>query len=137
MKFEQSVLRLLLQYLRQNAGVPGPPQSPGPSPGDELVGWYMHYLRNDRGLAENSILVYTPLICGLLHDQISKTSSVSIKALDAATIRSFLLRQVRDRSSEYTRLLATALSSYFRFLFLCGDLPPGRSPSRASNNKTA
>jgi site-specific recombinase XerD len=128
-KFEQSVLRLLLQYLRQNAGVPGQPPSPRPSPVDVLVGRYVNYLRNDRGLAENSILVYAPFIRGLLNEQISKTGGVSIKLFDAATIRGYLLSQARDRSSEYTRLLATALRSFFRFLFLCGDLPADLSIS--------
>lgn len=121
-KFGQSVLRLLLQYLRQNAGVPGPPPSPSPSPVDVLVGRYVNYLRNDRGLAENSILVYAPFIRGLLIDQTSKTGGVSIKAFNAETIRGHLLSQAHDHSGEYTRLLATALRSFFRFLFLCGDL---------------
>jgi integrase/recombinase XerD len=128
-KFEQSVLRLLLRYLREDAGVPSPPQAPSPSSADQLVGRYVNYLRNDRGLAKNSILVYAPFIRELLNDQCSNTGSISVKAFDADTIRSFLLAQVRGRSSEYTRLLATALRSFFRFLFLCGDLTTDLSTS--------
>ncbi len=119
---EKSALRLLLDYLRHSAGVPGPLPSPCPSPVDELVCKYVDYLRKDRGLAENSILVYVPFVRDLLRDQVSRAGGLSVKAFDVATIRSFLLNHVRERSGEYRRLLATSLRSFFRFLFLCGDL---------------
>jgi site-specific recombinase XerD len=81
----------------------------------------VNYLRKHRGLAENSILVYAPFIRDLLRDQLAKTRGVSVKAFDATTIQSFLLSHIRDHSSEYKRLLVTALRSFFRFLFLSGD----------------
>lgn len=89
----------------------------------------MHYLRKDRGLAENSILVYKPFVRDLLADQVAKTGSVSVQTFDATAIRSFVLEGIRGRSGEYTRLLATALRSFFRFLFFCGDLPTDLSAS--------
>ena len=45
------------------------------------------------------------------------------------TIRDFVLSQARDRSAEYARLLATALRSFFRFLFLSGQILRDLSPS--------
>jgi integrase/recombinase XerD len=128
-QFEKAVLRLLLNYLRHSAGVAGSAQSSCPSPVDELVSRYVDYLRRDRGLAENSILVYAPFIRDLLRDQVSKTGRVSVKTFDATTIRSFLLTHVRGRSGEYKRLLATSLRSFFRFLFLRGDLAVDLSTS--------
>jgi integrase/recombinase XerD len=128
-QFEKSGLRLLLDYLRHGAGVPSPLPSPCPSPVDEFVCLYVDYLRKDRGLAENSVRVYAPFIRDLLSDQVSKTGVVSVKAFDATTIRSFLLDQVVDRSGEYKRLLATSLRSFFRFLFLRGDLAVDLSAS--------
>lgn len=98
--------------------------TPHPKPEDDpLVRRYVSYLRKDRGLAENSVLVYTPFIRSLLADQVAKTGGVSVNAFDATTIRTFLLQHIRGRSAEYARLLATALRSFLRFLFLCGDLP--------------
>jgi integrase/recombinase XerD len=93
------------------------------------VSRYVNYLRNDRGLAKNSVLVYTPFIRGLLVDQVAKTGRVSVDAFDATSIRSFLLERIHGRSGEYGRLLATALRSFFRFLFLYGDLPTDLSAS--------
>jgi site-specific recombinase XerD len=134
-KFEKSALRLLLDYLRHGAGVPDPLPSPCPSPVDGLVCRYVDYLRKDRGLAENSILVYVPFVRDLLRDQVSRAGDLSVKAFDAATIRSFLLSHVRERSGEYRRLLATSLRSFFRFLFLCGDLAVDLSLSVPSVRK--
>lgn len=94
-----------------------------------MVRSYVCYLRKDRGLTENSVLVYAPFIRNLLADQIAKTGSVSINALDTATIRSFFMGHIRGRSAEYARLLATALRSFLHFLYLCGDLPADLSAS--------
>lgn len=104
-------------------------QHKNPEDDHPLVSRYVNYLRKDRGLAENSILVYTPYVRALLADQVAKTGSVSVQALDATTIQNFLLGHIRGRSGEYARLLTTALRSFFRFLFFCGDLPTDLSPS--------
>jgi site-specific recombinase XerD len=45
------------------------------------------------------------------------------------TVRDFVLKQTRNRSTEYVRLLATALRSFFRFLFLSGQMPVDLSPA--------
>jgi integrase/recombinase XerD len=102
------------------------PQSEDVEP---IVSRYVNYLRNDRGLTKNSVLVYEPFIRGLLVDQVAKTGSVTVDAFDATLIRSFLLERIHGRSGEYARLLATALRSFFRFLFLSGNLPTDLSAS--------
>jgi integrase/recombinase XerD len=104
-------------------------QLPRPTEDHPLVRRYVCYLRNDRGLAENSVLVYAPFIRKLIANQIAKTGSVSVDALNTTTIRDFLMGHIRGRSAEYVRLLATALRSFFRFLYLCGDLPADLSAS--------
>jgi integrase/recombinase XerD len=100
-----------------------------PAEDHPIVRRYVCHLRNDRRLAENSVLVYAPFIRKLIANQIAKTGSVSVDALNTTTIRSFLLEHIRGRSAEYARLLATALRSFFRFLYLCGDLPADLSAS--------
>src|SRR6266540_5408402 len=61
-RFELAFLRLFLGYLRHQAAVPAPPLRVKSSPVDDLHGRYVDYLRKDRGLAENSIRVYSPYI---------------------------------------------------------------------------
>lgn len=92
-----------------------------------LVNRYVSYLRDVRGLAENTILVYTPYVRDLLANQQAKKGTV--RTFDASAIRDFLLDHSRGRSGEYVRLLATALRSFFRFLFFCAESPTDLSAS--------
>jgi len=128
-KFELAVMRLFLRYLRSVAGLQGPPVQKDISAGDGLLRRYKDYLRRDRGLAENSVHVYVPFIRDLLASQSTQTGGAFTEALNTLTIRDFILCQTRNRSAEYIRLLATALRSFFRFLFLSGQITHDFSPS--------
>ncbi len=114
--FELAGLRPFLKHLRQEAVVPEPAPSIDLSLGAKLQQRYVQYLREERGLTENSILVYSPYIHDFLATLI--TGSTTPGELDAVAVQDFLLDRVRNRSSEYSRLLATALRSFLRFLFV-------------------
>lgn len=120
-RFELAVLRLLLHYLRLEGRAPTSPRQIDSSPAADLQRCYVDYLRNERGLAENSISVYSPYIHDFLITLVNKSGSVSPEGLDARTIQEYLLARVRDRSSEWSRLLATALRSFLRFVFVRGQ----------------
>lgn len=122
-QFELAALRPLLEYLRAETGARSPLTPVDALPGDDLKQRYMDYLRQDRGLAENSVRVYLPFIRDFLTSQTAGGGGLSPGAFDAPTIRSYLLARSVDRSGEYSRLLATALRSFFQFLFLRGDTP--------------
>ena len=119
-QFEIAVLRRLLSYLRGEAIVrlPTPDDE---SAIDHINGRYVDYLRQDRGLAENSILVYTPFVRDFLKSQDAGDERVFPNAFDAMTIRDHLLIRSKGRSGEYMRLMAVALRSFCHFLFLRGD----------------
>jgi len=120
-KFALAVMRLLFEYLRGYAGLQRPARQNDVSAADALLQNYKGYLREDRGLTENSLLVYVPFIRDFLAAQTAQTGGVSPKSFGALIIRNFILEHTRDRSSEYARLLCTALRSFFRFLLLCGE----------------
>jgi site-specific recombinase XerD len=122
-KFELAVLRLLFRYLRADAGLPCPPPDERTSFGNGLLRSYEEYLRQDRGLAENSVHVYVPFIRDFLASQVPPTGCIAPQAFDTLAIRDFVVGQTGNRSAEYIRLLATALRSFFRFLFLSGQIP--------------
>ena len=116
-----AVLRAFLSYLRLEAGVPPPARRIESSPTAELQQRYVDYLRNERGLTENSICVYSPYIHDFLTTLVARSGSTSPGRLNAVTVQDFLLDRIRDRSSEYSRHLATALRSFLRFLYLRGE----------------
>jgi site-specific recombinase XerD len=128
-RFELATLRSFLQHLRAEAGVQIPALPIEPSPAEELRCRYVDYLRSERGLAENSIRVYSPYIRDFLRQLASGSGSISPAGLEALTVQDYLLHDIRGRSSEYSRLLATALRSFLRFLFLRGETAIDLSPS--------
>ena len=99
------------------------------SPTDELAQQYVDYLRRARGLAENSVLVYAPCVRDFLAYRFAQTGSLALETLDAETIRAFLMERIAHRSTEPARLLAVALRSLLRFLFLRGEMPRDLSPA--------
>jgi integrase/recombinase XerD len=86
---------------------------------------YADFLRNEKGLAELSLLVYLPVVQDLLDYLQKKHGTTAVRRLDATILRSFLLERAQDRSSEYVRLLATSLRSLLRFLHLRGLIRKG------------
>jgi integrase/recombinase XerD len=119
-KFELAAMRLFFDYLRPAAASQCQTR---PEPTSAAVGLllrYEDYLRKERGLAENSLHVYIPFIRDFLAAQTTQ-AGIAQDAFDTLTIRSFLLAQTKNHSDEYARLLATALRSFFRFLFLHGE----------------
>ena len=119
-KVERGVLRLWFEYLRGYAGLQRPPAQHCASAAETLLQNYKDHLRKDRGLTENSVLVYGPFIRDFLAAQTTQTSD-SPELFDALMIRNFIVEHTTDRSGEYARLLCTALRSFFRFLVLCGQ----------------
>jgi len=122
-KFELAVLRLFFGYLCVEGWLPCPPPQERASVAGDLLRCYEDYLRQDRGLAENSVHVYVPFIRDFLASQCGSTGGIAPQSLDALAIRDFVLGQTGNRSAEYVRLLATALRSFLRFLFLSGQIP--------------
>ncbi|MBN8516138.1 tyrosine-type recombinase/integrase [Accumulibacter sp.] len=119
-RFKFSVLRLHLAYLRAETLVREPLPKAEPEV-DCIQRQYVEYLRQDRGLAENSVHVYAPFIRDFLGSQNAGDGRISAHAFDAVTLRNYLLIHGKGRSGEYVRLLSTALRSFCRFLFLHGD----------------
>lgn len=116
--FEMAALRPFLKYLRAEAGVPPPTLASDVPAGEELKQRYIDYLRRERGLAEYSIRAYALFIRDFLNQQVSTTGCTSAQALNAQVVQEFILNHIRNRSSEYCRLLAVALRSFLRFLYL-------------------
>lgn len=121
LKSKLAALQAFFGYLRAEAVLPTPAAPSDTSPAANLQKRYLDYLRSERGLAENSILVYRPFITDFLTDQVADTGLLTPEAWGARTVQDFILKRIRNQSSEYARLLASALRSFFRFIYVRGE----------------
>lgn len=119
---ERAALRRFLAHVRARGGCSAP-ASKSDSPADRLAHEYVDFLRTERGLAPNSILVYAPCARDFLAYRARAAGSLALDTLDAETVRAFLVDRIANRSSESSRLLTVSLRSLLRFLFLRGAIP--------------
>jgi integrase/recombinase XerD len=119
---EQATARRFLAHLRTRRVLPSAESGPG-TPADALAARYTTFLRQDRGLAQKSILVYAPCAREFLAYRLAQAGTLALHRLDAQTIRAFLLGRIRNQPSESSRLVTVALRSLLRFLFLRGETP--------------
>lgn len=115
-----ATLRRYLAFLRRGGFLPLPVRPRKPA--DDLIVRYVDYLRNERGLAENSILVYAPCARAFLENRVTTAGQLALNTLDTEMIGIFLLNHAAHRPSESARLLSVALRSLLRFLFLRGEI---------------
>ncbi len=87
---------------------------------DEGLAAFRSWLRQHRGLSENSIRRYAGSISGLLPDL-----GADPARYDAALVRDVLLRRLRSVSRAEVKLMTTSLRMYLRFLAAHGHCPPG------------
>ncbi len=88
LKYKHAALSGFLKYLR-GINLISAPAPRANSPGDDVLREYEEYLRHDRGLAPNSLLVYLPFIRDWLRDHIARVGGVTRDAFDAVTIQRF------------------------------------------------
>jgi len=120
---ERATVRRFLRYLRGERGVPATRPWMDAPPRIALEQGYESHLRKERGLTERSVCVYTPFAHDFLTWHAAKTSAAHAGRPDGAAVRDFLLERLHGRSASYTRLLAAALRSLLRFLYLRGETP--------------
>jgi integrase/recombinase XerD len=119
---ERPTVRRFLAHVRARR-MGAPPAAMPVSPAEEFAQRYVAFLRTERGLAENSILVYAPPARDFLAYRVSRAGSLALDALDAEAVRAFLVERIANRSFESSRLLTVSLRSLLRFLFLRGETP--------------
>lgn len=117
-KMDDATVQQFLDHLRAIGVVPpGSAAASEASSGEVLLREYFGHLRNDRGLCGRSVEVYAPFARAFVDEQTLPERAAS---LDASAVRAYLLGRSRSRSVSFVKLLAAALRSFLRFLFLEG-----------------
>jgi integrase/recombinase XerD len=116
----EATLVQLLRYLRTSGATP-PPVVPIKRGAAALIEeQYIAYLREERGLARATLINYLPLVDRFLLDRFGR-GPVRLSHLTARDVTRFVLRRAHTMSPRRAQLLVTALRSFLRFLFLCGE----------------
>jgi integrase len=115
-----ATLLLLLEHLRSAGVVPTPERADSESPMDALLARYEEYLRHERALAETTIAGYLPFAHACLVEHLDGGAAPP-SSLRAKDVRGFLLARVRCMAPRRAQFMGTALRSFLRYLFLCGE----------------
>lgn len=117
----QAALLQLLRHLRTTGALPPTVASVKcGGPAALIEQQYATYLREERGLAQATLINYLALVDRFLLDQFGK-GPVRIGQLAAHDLTRFVLRRAYTMSPGRAKLLVTALRSFLRFLFLRGE----------------
>jgi site-specific recombinase XerD len=87
-----------------------------------LLARYQEFLINERGLAKQTVYVYTPLVRTAIAGLSRHSGSQWPGEWNAEAVHAFLLERSHNRSSEVMRLVAVTLRSLLRFLYLRGEV---------------
>lgn len=118
---DRSVLRRLLEQLRNQGVIPVPVVEPDASARSSIACDFQHYLLHQRCLAPTTVDEYLDTVQRFLRERFG-TQPLRLEVLSPQDIARFMVHQARRYSPGHTKLLATALRSFFRFLLQRGML---------------
>jgi site-specific recombinase XerD len=115
-------LMAFLEHLRGAAMTVRPEPVHDGSPAALLLQRYASYLREERGLAGETVCNYQRFVSVFVRERLA-VSATGVLAGDPGfqEVRDYLLASVRTLAPTTAQLVATALRSFLRFLFLRGE----------------
>ena len=127
---ESSPLHRFLTMLRE-IGITAPKPAQPRNCQERLMDEYQHYLLQERGLAESSLLNYVSFAKQFLSHHFGQSEMI-LSTLAAEDVTKFMQDRVRQLSRARAKLLVTALRSFLRYLRhqdqisvdLAGCVPP-------------
>ncbi len=127
---ESSPLHRFLTMLRE-IGITAPKPAQPRNCQERLMDEYQHYLLQERGLAESSLLNYVSFAEQFLSHHFGQSEMI-LSTLAAEDVTKFMQDRVRQLSRARAKLLVTALRSFLRYLRhqdqisvdLAGCVPP-------------
>lgn len=113
-------LTAFLEHLRADGVTACPEQWRDDSQAALILQLYETYLLNERGLTKETVCNYLRFVSPLAREHFPATRS-STTAFGVQEVRAYILRGIRIFKPTTAQLLATALRSFLRFLFLRGE----------------
>ena len=119
---DAAALRQLIDFLRRHGVIPAEAIAPRRlSPVDQTVQAFEGYLRDERALADATVVNYVPFIRGFLADRFGH-GPVTLSHLCAGDVVRCVQRQAPRLHLKRAKLLTSALRSFLRFLRYRGEV---------------
>lgn len=119
---DRAALEHCIECLRREGVLPVEKMSaPRFTPAEQCARAYEQYLREERVLAEATIVNYMPWISRFLNDRFG-CGPVKLSRLDARDVVGFVQRQAPQLQPKRAKLLTTALRSFLRYLRYSGEM---------------
>ena len=117
---ESRTVHQFLEHLRETGVVPSPEPTIDESPRTVLQKRYEDYLRKERGLCPGTVARYGGFLRQFIVERFGR-GRVCPGKLVPDDISGFLLRHARSGSPGAAKVMATAIRSFCRFFFRCGE----------------
>lgn len=115
-------LRRFMAFLRGEGIIPAEPTRPPPTtPAEQCVQEFARYLREERLLANVTIMGYVPFIRGLLTERFAD-QEVQLSDLSASDVVGFVQRQAPKLHIKQAKRLTTALRAFLRYARYRGEI---------------
>jgi site-specific recombinase XerD len=116
-KGDTAAFARMLRMLRADQAVPLSP----PTPCQTILEQFQHYLRQERGLSEATIMRQTPIVRALLAE-VLPAGIPDFHQISASDIAGFVQRQAERITTKSAPTVVTALRSFFRDLLYGGAI---------------
>jgi site-specific recombinase XerD len=113
-KADRAALRRLLSVLRE-AGTIALPTPPPLTPHEQIFEAFSQFLREDRGLAQSSIVRHLPVIRLFLRE-VCPAGVSDLARIRQSDVISYIERHARDGSSDTGKTMCWALRAFLRYL---------------------
>jgi site-specific recombinase XerD len=111
---DRAALKRLLSVLRE-AGTIAPATPPLPASHEQIFDAFSHYLREERGLAPNSIVHHLPFIRLFLRE-VCPSGARDLGRINQANVTHYIERHARDQSATSGKSMCWAVRSFLRYL---------------------
>jgi site-specific recombinase XerD len=119
---DATALKQFVSFLRGQGVIPVEKSAPRrPSQVEQEVLPFERYLRDERVLANATVVNYLPFVRGFLTDRFGG-GAVKLSRLCARDVVGFVQRQAPRLHPKRAKLLTTALRSFLHYLRFCGDI---------------
>ena len=114
-------VRLFIDHLRDLGVLTASVSEKETSTLDQVMARYSEYLKQERGLVQDTVDNYVPFARRFLAERFGD-EPLSFNELRVCDVSSFVLRWVRSKRPGRAKLMVTALRSFFRFLLVQGEV---------------